>query len=89
MNQKVIALRDIHCFARSRAVVSHRSLQIASHFQEVCANGIHAVVFGDSRVALERVQQIQTLFRAMHHRRGDCVIQDHHRIVRHTFQQLV
>ena len=26
---------------------------IAGHLEQVCANGIHAVVFGDSRVALE------------------------------------
>ena len=68
LHEKVIALREIHCFARRRAVISRRRLQISSHFQQMCANGIYAVVFGHSRIGLKAVQQAQTLWRAMHHR---------------------
>jgi len=61
----------------------------ASHFEEMCANGIHAVMVSNSPVPVKLIQQMQTLFRATHHCGRDRVIQDHHRIVRHTFQQLV
>jgi hypothetical protein len=50
LHQKVIALREIHGFTRRRAVISGRCGRIASHFQQMCANGIHPVVFSNSPV---------------------------------------
>jgi len=62
---------------------------VSSQFQQMSTNGVETMMAREPPVGGEPIQQIESVGRAVHHGCGDGVIQFHHRIVRHAFQQIV
>ena len=62
---------------------------VSGHFQQMGTNGVEAMMAGQSSIGVERIQQLESRGRAVHHGRGDGVIEHHHGIVGHAFQELV
>src|SRR5215472_16580286 len=53
------------------------------------ANGVEAMVTGDTRIAVEIAKQFEPFGRAVHHSGCDCVIQSDHGTGGDSFQQLI
>ena len=62
---------------------------VSGQFQQMGANGVQAMMAGQPSIGVERIQQLESRGRAVHHGRGDGVIEHHHGIVGHAFQQVI
>jgi hypothetical protein len=60
---------------------------VSGQFQQMGANGIETMMAGQPSIGVERIQQLDSRVRAVDHGGGDCMIEHHHGIVRHAFQQ--
>ena len=62
---------------------------VTGHLQQMRANGIDSVMALQSSIMVECTKQFESRGRAVHHGRGDGVIEHHHGIVGHAFQKFV
>ena len=62
---------------------------VSGHLEQMGANGVEAVVAGQSSIGVERFEQLESGRRAVHHGRGDGVIERHHGIVGHALEQAI
>ena len=89
LGQQVIAFGNAGGLLRGGAVVRDSGGGIAGQFVQVGANGVEAVMIGDARIVVERVEQIQTVSGAVDHGGRDCVVEQDHGIVRHAPEEIV
>ena len=64
-------------------------LAIPGHLEQMRAHRVEAMMPGQSSVGVERSEQLEPGRRAVHHRRGDGVVERHHRIVGHALEQAI
>ena len=62
---------------------------VTGHLEEVRANGIQPVVTSEPFVRVERFQQLQTGPGTLNHRRRDRMVERHHGVLGHAFEQAV
>jgi hypothetical protein len=65
--------------------MSDSGLMVSRQLQQMGANGVEAMMAGESSIGVERIQQIEPSGRAVRHGCGDGVIEHHHGIVGHAF----
>jgi len=89
LRHQVIAFRDAGGAACSKSILPDGCLAIACHLQQVTANRRQAMLGGNTRVVIERLQQVKALARAVHHGDGDGVVECNHRVIGYTLQLLI
>lgn len=89
LGHEVVPFGDARCPAGGNLIVRDGGRMISGHFQQMGANGVKTVMAGEASIGIERIEQIETRGRAVHHGRGNGVIEHHHGIVRHAFQEII
>jgi hypothetical protein len=75
---KVTAFRQAHRAAGGALVGGASGGEVAGHFQEMSADSVEAVVFG--QFAGQGFEHRKPGFWSANHRDGDCVVESHHRV---------
>ena len=69
--------------------MSNGTHMVSGEFQQMCSNGVQAVMISQAGIRFEGVQQLQSLRWALHHRCSNGAIQRDHWVVGHAFEQIV
>ncbi len=59
LGHQVIPLRDARRTSRGSTIVGDCALVVARHFQEMGANGVEAMLGGETRIRIERFEKLK------------------------------
>src|SRR4051812_46286907 len=89
LGHKVVTFRYARSPVGSEPVMGNSCLIVTSQLEEMGANGVEAMMAAQPSIGVERAQQIKTRGRSVHHRSGDRMVEHHHRIAGHPFQEII
>jgi hypothetical protein len=86
---QVVPLRQAGSAEGRRLVMPNGSFIIARHLEQMGANRVESMMISQPSIGVQRIQQLESRGRAVHHGRRDRLIEHHHRIAGHAFQEVV